>query len=170
MLRALRIRSLTDDPGAFGQTMGEALARTDAEWDEMAAAAADGDARAWFLAFDRDRSDSRPAGMVTGRRRAGGTLLVFSMWVAPGHRRSGLGSRLLEAAEGWGRGWKAHRTLLWVMDGNDRALAFYEALGFRRETGTDDDAAGRRVGAAALTRPIGPDPGRSCGRRRAGTN
>ena len=137
--------------------MEEALARDGAEWAEMAAAGSAGDRRAWFVAVDPGAPERLPVGMVTGRRRPNGTLLVFSMWVDPEWRRTGLGGALLDAAERWGRGWGAGRTLLWVMNGNADAFAFYAALGFHRETGTEDDEAGRRVGAAVLVRPIVPD-------------
>ena len=157
LLRALRIESLTDAPAAFGQTIVEALGREDAEWEAMATAAASGDDRTWLLAIAPGPDGSRRAvGTVTGKRRLDGTLLVFSMWVAPDQRGRGVGRALVDAVERWGRGWGARRTLLWVFVANEGARRFYETLGFARETGTDDARAGAGFDAVVLTRSIAP--------------
>jgi GNAT superfamily N-acetyltransferase len=157
LLRALRIESLTDAPAAFGQTLEEALRRDDAEWDAMATAAASGDDRTWLLAIAPNADGTgRVVGTVTGKRRPDGTLLVFSMWVAPDQRGRGIGRALVDAVERWGRGWGAHRTLLWVFVANEGARRFYETLGFLPETGTDDARAGAGFDAVVLTRTITP--------------
>lgn len=69
-------------------------------------------------AQSRDDDADLRAGEVTS------TYLLASHW-----RRSG-GSQLLEAALGRLRDAGCHRAALWVLEGNERASAFYEAHGW----------------------------------------
>jgi GNAT superfamily N-acetyltransferase len=151
VLRRLRLRSLADAPDAFGQPLEEAMGRPAAEWARVAAAAASGDQRAWYLAFAGDE----PVGLVQGRRRRPATLLLFSMWVAPEARRRHVGMRLIETLEGWARGWGAIETVLWVIRGNASALDFYGVLGFDILTEGPDAESGAQHSAVALRRLIG---------------
>jgi GNAT superfamily N-acetyltransferase len=150
LLRELRLRSLADAPDAFGQRLEDAAAQPDAEWAQVARASAEGDQRAWYLAF----SGESAVGLVLGRRRRPATLLLFSMWVAPEARRGGSGARLVAALEDWARAWRASETLLWVMRSNEAALAFYRQVGFRTLTEGPDVASGVEHGAFAMRRPI----------------
>lgn len=152
LLRDLRLRSLGDAPYAFGETVAEARARPDAEWRLIARRAATGDAQAWFVA---ERPDG-PVGVVRGRRRRPTTLLLFSMWVDPIARRSGVGQQLIAGLEGWAWTWGADQTVLWVMHGNDGALAFYRQLGFEVVPSGEDAESGAEHGALALAREITP--------------
>ncbi len=151
LLRDLRLRSLADAPSAFGQPLAEARARPPSEWRLSARRAAHGDDRIWLIAMDPDE----PVGLVQGRRRHPETLLLFSMWVDPMARRSGVGRRLIEALEAWARGWGAQQTVLWVMAGNDAAIRFYRDLDFIPIARGQDAEAGARFGAIAMRRSIG---------------
>lgn len=150
VLRGLRLRSLVDAPDAFGQPLEEALALPDADWAQVARAAADGDHRAWLIAFDAET----PVGLVQGRRRRPGTLLLFSMWVAPEARHRAVGTRLIESLEDWSRGWRATETILWVLRGNAGAMAFYRRLGFELVPDGPDATSGAEHDAIAMRRPI----------------
>jgi ribosomal protein S18 acetylase RimI-like enzyme len=55
---------------------------------------------------------------------------VASMWVAPGHRRTGLGSRLVDAVRLWAESVRANELYLMVTNNNDAAISFYERCGF----------------------------------------
>jgi GNAT superfamily N-acetyltransferase len=55
---------------------------------------------------------------------------VFAIYVAPEHWGTGLGRGLLEAGEGALLGAGHERALLWVLDGNARARAFYQRQGW----------------------------------------
>jgi ribosomal protein S18 acetylase RimI-like enzyme len=57
---------------------------------------------------------------------------VEGMWVDPAYRNAGIGRRLLADVESHVRGIGHQRVGLWVVDGNDRALALYRSQGFRR--------------------------------------
>ncbi|MDP9144925.1 MAG: GNAT family N-acetyltransferase [Actinomycetota bacterium] len=55
---------------------------------------------------------------------------VFALYVTPGHWGTGLGRDLLAAGEGALHGAGHARALLWVLDGNARARAFYQRRGW----------------------------------------
>jgi GNAT superfamily N-acetyltransferase len=161
VLRDLRVRSLSDAPDAFGQTVEEAAGQPDSEWVALARAAAQGERRAWFLAELQDagtRPEEGPSvvGLVLGRRRPPDTLLIFSMWVDPSVRRGGVGRALIDRAESWAAGWGARRSVLWVFAANEPAIRFYLRLGFRTEMEGDDARTGANYGALAMSRPIPP--------------
>ena len=150
VLRDLRLRSIADAPNAFGQPLEEARGRPEKEWSRSARQSSHGDNRTWLLA----ETDDGPVGLVQGRKRRPSTLLLFSMWVDPSVRRLGVGRTLIESLEGWGRGWDAAETILWVYGANDAAIRFYRDLGFELVRGGQDAEAGARFGALAMRRDI----------------
>jgi GNAT superfamily N-acetyltransferase len=150
LLRDLRVRSLEESPEAFGQSVAEARATHVAEWHRRALQSCRGDHRAWLFA----ERGSRPVGLVHGRRRSPGTLLLFSMWVEPASRRAGVGRLLIDGLETWARGWGGHETVLWVFRSNARAIAFYQRLGFSVVPDGPDVEAGAEYDAIALSRSI----------------
>jgi GNAT superfamily N-acetyltransferase len=155
LLRALRLRSLQDAPDAFGQPLAEAMGMSEQEWGRKATQSAHGDERNWLLA----QRDGDEIGLVHGRRRRPSTLLLFSMWVDPAERHAGVGRQLIGSLEAWAAGWGAQETLLWVLQDNQRALEFYDRLGFEvMGTGRDADV-GASFGALALRRAIGSSSG-----------
>jgi GNAT superfamily N-acetyltransferase len=150
MLRELRLASLLDAPEAFGQTHDNALAIPDAEWQQIARVSASGNTRTWLIAS----VDGADAGLVQARKRAPDDCLIFSMWVAPGARRTGIGHVLIDAVADWAAGWGARRLVLWVFGANDGAHRFYEAIGFKVIPDGPDAESGKSFGAFALERPI----------------
>jgi ribosomal protein S18 acetylase RimI-like enzyme len=85
--------------------------------------------------IDLDRSlvalDGQPAGLVlTGLR--GADAWIGGMGVAPGHRRTGLGARLLTAALDGAAAAGATTMWLEVIEANHAAIRLYERLGFTR--------------------------------------
>lgn len=156
VLRDLRLRSLADAPEAFGQPREEAAAQSAAEWAAAARVAAQGDRRAWFI-VEALEDPGRPAhtlGLVLGRRRPPGTLMIFSMWVDPAVRRAHLGTRLIAAAEDWAATWGGYASVLWVFAGNEPAIRFYQRIGFRVEPDGEDAHTGAAYGALAMSRPF----------------
>ena len=131
---------------ASGRGRGPARCRV----GQTARATAEGDHRAWYVAF----ADDAPVGLVQGRRRRPGSLLLFSLWVAPEVRLRHVGARLIDALEDWARSWQATETILWVVHGNDAALAFYQRLGFGRLSEGPDADLGAQHGAVAFRRTI----------------
>src|SRR5713226_9637266 len=87
----LRLRALRDTPDAFGQTLGEAESRSDAEWIQRASEiAACREREVLFIA----RNGNIPCGTVYLRLESGITEL-YAMWVDPAFRRRHVGSALL---------------------------------------------------------------------------
>ncbi len=150
MLRELRLASLLDAPDAFGQTHANALEIPDGEWQQVARSSASGDARLWLIC----RDGGADVGLVQARRRAPDDCLVFSMWVAPGARRSGVGRLLIDSVAEWASGWGARRLVLWVFGANDGAHHFYNSIGFSVVPDGPDAESGKSFGAFAMERPI----------------
>jgi ribosomal protein S18 acetylase RimI-like enzyme len=122
--RDIRLRALADAPDAFGATVDEASARTDAEW-QTRAYPSDGaifvvDGPDGFIAM----ASGGPAPSVPD------TAALYGMWVDPSARRLGLGSALIEAVKGWAIEAGYPRLGLGVTTTNAPAIALYERLGF----------------------------------------
>ena len=150
LLRELRLSALLDSPDAFGQSYEDAVRQPDSEWRQTAEAASRGDRRAWFIGSDEA---GEPVGIVHARRRPPDDCLLFSMWVAPGARRSGAGRSLVAAVDDWGRSWGARRVVLWVVAGNEPAMRFYDRIGFTVQHTGPDAESGYAYGAIAMERP-----------------
>lgn len=154
LLRELRLKSLLDAPEAFGQRYANAAAEPESEWRSAARASANGDRRAWFLARGDD-AGATEVGLVQARRRPPADCLVFSMWVAPDARRTGVGKALIDAIAEWARGWGGQRIVLWVFGANEGALRFYERLGFKLLPEGPDAESGQAFGALAMELALG---------------
>ena len=59
-----------------------------------------------------------------------GVVQLWGMWVDPAQRRSGVGARLVDEVDRWGREQGARSLRLGVIEGVDAAPAFYRRLGF----------------------------------------
>jgi GNAT superfamily N-acetyltransferase len=121
-LRAIRLRALADSPDAFGDTLAAASARAPEEWAKQVADLPT------FVAV----VDGEDAGMVRAARdsRDASSAWLLSMWVAPAHRRRGIGARLIGEVVAWARAQGCRRILLEVADENPSAIALYASQGF----------------------------------------
>jgi GNAT superfamily N-acetyltransferase len=116
--RAIRLRSLQQDPAAFGSTYEREVAYREDDWRQRLAS------RSSVLA----ELDGADVGAGAAFENAPGTLMVVAMWTDPGARGRGVGRAVLGhvvrlAHE---RGRQAH---LWVVEGNP-AQRLYESAGF----------------------------------------
>ncbi len=75
--------------------------------------------------------DPDPVGLALTARR-GSAAWIGGMGVAPGHRRTGLGARILRAALDTASTAGVDTVWLEVLVANDPAIALYEKLGFER--------------------------------------
>ena len=75
--------------------------------------------------------DPDPVGLALAARR-GSTAWIGGMGVAPGHRRTGLGARILQAALDTASTAGVDTVWLEVLEANEPAIALYEKLGFER--------------------------------------
>ena len=129
------------------------------EWKSIARTSSTGDRRVWFLAR---AADGGVVGVVQARRRPPVDCMLFSMWVAPEARRSGVGAALVDAVDAWGGAWGAERVVLWVIATNEGAMRFYERIGFTALNEGPDAESGHAYGAIAMERsnpPSSENPG-----------
>lgn len=132
VLRSLRLAALADSPGAFVDTLAEALTQNEGDWRTLLASGT-------TLAAERD---GRPVGMVATfvpPLRPQQAELV-AMWVAPQARGQGVGAFLVAAVVGWARARQLSEVGLWVMRGNEAAERLYSRCGFVRTTDYTPDA------------------------------
>jgi ribosomal protein S18 acetylase RimI-like enzyme len=94
LFKDVRLRALQDTPTAFSSTYAKESQLTDADWITRAAQWTN-EKSSTYLAMDAEI----PCGIVSGildkddAKRAH----LLSMWVAPTHRRSGIGRKLVKA-------------------------------------------------------------------------
>ena len=128
-LKRVRLTALKDTPSAFSSTYARESQRSNEDWLKVASAWNSGQS-VFYIAMD----EGAPCGMIAGKfdeiapRRA----WVLSMWVAPGHRRTGLGARLLDEVERWALNLAICELYLHVTSNNSTAQNFYEKCGFTR--------------------------------------
>lgn len=136
VLKQVRLRALADAPEAFCTTSAQAQAWTDGEWRERAGRFAVNPPAAARIAY----LDGMPCGMMTcyfaapDTQNAEAVAELTAVWVDPAARGQGAGEALVASMVDWA-GTQGIRVLqAWVMEGNERAVAFYKKVGFA-ETG-----------------------------------
>ena len=121
--RDLRLRALADTPAAFLRSLAEEQAFGDDVWRDRAAARDD---RRVFVCHE----GGDLVGTVVGLRE-GADVYLAAMWVAPSHRRRGLGRELVERVVEWARALGTAAVVLEVNEALEPAVALYERAGFR---------------------------------------
>jgi len=58
-----------------------------------------------------------------------GECCIYQLYVLPGHKRQGVGKRLIAAGAAWCQKRGSERVMLSVIEGNTDAVRFYRALG-----------------------------------------
>ena len=134
IFKAVRLQALQDSPTAFGSTYAKESRFSDADWRQRAADW-NSDRSVGYLALDLEM----PCGIVASfldeldPRKA----CLISMWVAPTHRRSGVGRTLIDAVRTWA-GTRGARSLhLTVTNNNLAAIGFYKQDGFAMTGNTE---------------------------------
>lgn len=133
-LKQVRLTALQDSPTAFGSTFEEEVQRSDEDWRERATAWNSGRS-VFYMAMDQ----GAPCGMIAGKSddNAPHRAWVLSMWVAPAHRRSGLGKRLMDEVQSWAQSLGIGQLQLMVTSNNSTAQDFYVKCGFARTGRTE---------------------------------
>ncbi len=132
--KTARLWALKDSPSAFGSTFAKESQLSDADWLKRATDWSS-DRAVGYLAMDSggvcgiaaaflDESDPLKAHLV-------------SMWVAPTHRRSGIGKMLIDGTCTWARGRGVHSLQLMVTSNNSAAIEFYKRNGFEMTGNTE---------------------------------
>ncbi len=104
------------------------------------------------------QSDGAPIGFVCALREGdpGTGVLVDNLHVLPAFQRRGVGKRLLHDTATWARTLGERTMALHVIEGNGRAVAFYEHTGWRRIGATEEEVGGARVTALQYVYDIEP--------------
>ncbi len=118
LLRALRLRALSEDPYAFGSTHARELEFDEATWRERTA-------RMVYATVGGE-----PAGIAGAGLLDDDLVELLGMWTAPEFRGRGVGRALVEWAIASAREVGRRRVGLWYADGNDSARRLYERCGF----------------------------------------
>ncbi|GAA3736464.1 GNAT family N-acetyltransferase [Plantactinospora mayteni] len=122
--REIRLRSLRQDPAAFGSTHEREAAFTEQTWRSRL----DGTSGPSVLAYAGDEVVGIGAGWLHGP----GRLMVVAMWTEPDRRGQGVGRQVLDHLIGWARE-RDLRVDLWVADANPDARRLYERYGFHAD-------------------------------------
>lgn len=125
--RDVSLQSLADSPDAFRTTLAESMDQPDEFWRETVVPAVEHERFNLWIAVSGDD----PVGKVFARiDEELNTVYIGAMWVAPDRRGAGIGRRLLQAAEEWGKLSGVTRSELWVTEANEAAVQFYASLDY----------------------------------------
>ena len=127
VFKDIRLRALQDSPTAFSANYADECKLTDSDWLNRAAQWTS-DKSVAYLAMDASAAVGIAAGGLDKNDPENASLM--SMWVAPTHRRLGIGRTLVEAIVTWGRRHRARNLNLMVTSNNEQAMQFYQRLGF----------------------------------------
>jgi ribosomal protein S18 acetylase RimI-like enzyme len=151
----LRLFALKKDPAAFSTTYEEALLRTPEYWRGLI----DCLQKVTFIAH-LSGLDGLWVGLVTiiepeymkekkfpvPPGEEDDSFVLVSMYIDPGHRRKGLGGKLIDAAKEWVKSrpgeYKKRGLLLEVERENTGAIALYKSGGFVELDVEDSDGSG----------------------------
>ncbi|MDB5173122.1 MAG: hypothetical protein JWN51_1895 [Phycisphaerales bacterium] len=125
--KTIRLTALRDSPSAFGGTYARESELSDADWIQRAADWG-GERSMGYLAMDSGAGCGIAAAFLDEHDPL--TAHLRSMWVAPTHRRAGVGRSLIDAIDAWARGRGARALRLMVTSSNHSAIEFYKRNGF----------------------------------------
>jgi GNAT superfamily N-acetyltransferase len=125
--KALRLDALKSEPDAFGETFEDAARLSDREWsDKLSNTLSSGDV-IFVAEVGGEFVGMCGVGEDRGRRGCG---FVWGVFVKKPYRKSGAGSRLMDAAEAWALGRGFGGVNGWVAAPNDDAIRFYRRRGY----------------------------------------
>jgi ribosomal protein S18 acetylase RimI-like enzyme len=125
--KTVRLRALKDTPTAFGSTYAKESELSDSDWLRRVDTW-NGPGGICYLGMD----GAAPCGIIAAYsdRNDPPRTYVASMWVAPTHRRTGLGTMLMDAVKLWAHTRGVTELYLMVTSNNLAAIRFYERCGF----------------------------------------
>jgi GNAT superfamily N-acetyltransferase len=137
VLRSVRLAALADAPTAFSETLTDARAMPDEFWRGLAERGARGEASFCALAFDNGQA----IGMALGMADPADSALAYlaAVWVAPEHRGTDAAPMLVDSVARWAASRGARMLFAGVLEGNTRAAAFFQKVGFAPHMGTVPD-------------------------------
>jgi GNAT superfamily N-acetyltransferase len=127
--RQVRLTALAEAPYAFMSTLAREQRFDEQVWRQRLGSPA----AATFLAW----VDGEPAGTAAGKIddpadefTVPGSWQIVGMWVDPRARGTGVADQLIDHVTSHAREHGATAATLWVTEGNARARAFYQRMGF----------------------------------------
>jgi RimJ/RimL family protein N-acetyltransferase len=139
LFKQMRLASLREAPYAFLSTYESALRRSTESWREQADNSAQGSDRATFVVF----SDNVPVGIAAIYRSPDPPDCgeITQVWISPENRGKTISIELLDEVVNWAKENLFTEVVAKVIQGNDRALRFYQKYGFTvMQTENGDDA------------------------------
>ncbi len=130
IVKSLILQMLTDSPYAYGETLKDALERTEMAWSQHIEDMSILTHHAAFIAFNQDDACGFVTGDATSPQAPPGTIIVGHLWVAPQQRGTGLGRELMATITEWAHEQHAQFLGLGVTEMNTNAMKFYEHLGY----------------------------------------
>jgi ribosomal protein S18 acetylase RimI-like enzyme len=127
VFKAARLRALQDTPTAFGSTYARESQLSDVDWLNRAAQCTS-ETSVGYLAMDAETACG--IARATPDDQDLSVAWVESMWVAPSHRRLGIGRLLIDTILAWARSRGVRALKLHVTSNNEPAISFYQRLGF----------------------------------------
>jgi ribosomal protein S18 acetylase RimI-like enzyme len=127
--KTIRLRALLDSPSAFGSTYAREIQFSQQDWEQRARNV-DGIHAIGYLASENGEYCGLAICFLDETNPS--TADLRSMWVAPTHRRSGVGAEIVNAIAIWATTRGATTLTLMVTSSNSAATSFYERLGFTK--------------------------------------
>ncbi len=135
-LREVRLEALGDTPYAFHSKLEEARTLPDKEWQTRARNGAEGSLSLCVIATEGEKTVGMAAGFPD--ESTDEIAHLVSMWVRDSHRGTDVAIRLVDFVVEWAADRGAEGLLAGVTTGNDRALRFYDKIGFKLYDGDVD--------------------------------
>ncbi|MGZ6266629.1 MAG: N-acetyltransferase family protein [Candidatus Limnocylindrales bacterium] len=127
-------RGLMPDDFLAGLSVGG----REAAWREMLDRDTDGGVPAWLAERDGNAVGFASSGPPRDEDVPVPGAELYAVYVLPQEWRGGIGRSLMQAATAYWRERDATRLVLWVLESNARARAFYEALGWHPDGGRQE--------------------------------
>ena len=156
--REIRLRALRDSPDAFGTTFAEAEAKPP-QWFIDRARELDDEPDRWGVLVACDDDDVFHGMLYAAVSSENpSTMEVFGMWTDRALRRHGIAASLIDAVVSWSKRLGLSRIELWVTEGNDAAISFYNRAHFRDTGETDLLRPNRATRIHKMVRDLVSDP------------
>ncbi|HQY93535.1 GNAT family N-acetyltransferase [Caldilinea sp.] len=147
--KRIRLAALADAPYAFTTRLADVVTRPDQQWMEITARrAGESDGVTYFAAVAGE-----PCAMAACILTELGAEML-AVWVAPAHRKLGVGQALVDYAHTWAIQREATTLIVGVYADNQDAVTFYTRAGFRLTDAERLDAQAKRRQILLMTMPL----------------
>jgi ribosomal protein S18 acetylase RimI-like enzyme len=125
--KAVRLRALKDTPTAFGSTYARESQFSDEDWRQRSLNLCTPHSIGYLVSNNNDYCGIAAAFLNEQNPLEAD---IVSVWVAPEHRKFGVGRLLMDAIQSWALRTGVHTLLLMVTSSNYAAIDFYQRIGF----------------------------------------